>query len=495
MVTVSTESSESLSSPRARAWNAALTASPGDLDREGLEVEGALPADLVGGRYLLNGPGWVSIGGRLVHPFDGHGYVRAIRFEPEGRVSLRARFVRTRAYVDEARAGRVIHRGLATRPHDAWWRNVLADGPRNVANTTVVPWAGRLLCGWEGGLPHAIDPETLETRGPEGFGGALPPGAVLAHMRVDAPRDRLVTLTLGMGRTTKLTFRELDRSGHLVGAREVSIPGSLFAHDFFVTPHWYVLAGNPLAIDVGAFVRARLGAGDLLQAIRADDAAPGTLHLVPREGEGPVRTVRVDRRLFVVHFANAFEEGGDVIVDTCAFERFVFGNEFGWQGPDAPLDPALPDRRAAQELGRVRIAEGARDARWERLSTLGCDFPRVADALEGRDAPAVYVATRAAEGRSDPFDSVARIDLRARGPASRWTAPEGTFVGEPVFVPRRSARPEDDDGFVLAMLYDGLGARSELALFESQAIARGPRARVRLPLLPYGFHGAWLPPS
>jgi 9-cis-beta-carotene 9',10'-cleaving dioxygenase len=37
---------------------------------------------------------------------------------------------------------------------------------KNVANTSVVQWGGRLLCLWEGGEPYEIDPQSLDTIGP-----------------------------------------------------------------------------------------------------------------------------------------------------------------------------------------------------------------------------------------------------------------------------------------------------------------------------------------
>lgn len=37
---------------------------------------------------------------------------------------------------------------------------------KNVANTSVVQWGGRLLCLWEGGEPYEIDPWSLDTIGP-----------------------------------------------------------------------------------------------------------------------------------------------------------------------------------------------------------------------------------------------------------------------------------------------------------------------------------------
>lgn len=36
---------------------------------------------------------------------------------------------------------------------------------KNVANTSVLQWGGRLLCLWEGGEPYEIEPQTLSTVG------------------------------------------------------------------------------------------------------------------------------------------------------------------------------------------------------------------------------------------------------------------------------------------------------------------------------------------
>ena len=101
---------------RTRAWNAALSTSPGPLDLtiEASRIEGVIPPALRGGRLLANGPGWTHIGGRLAHPFDGHGYVRAFEFQPDGSMKLRARFVQTPVYRSEEAAQRITHHELGT---------------------------------------------------------------------------------------------------------------------------------------------------------------------------------------------------------------------------------------------------------------------------------------------------------------------------------------------------------------------------------------------
>lgn len=480
--------------PRATAWNRSLAAAPGrlDLDVPAARIEGRLPDALRGGSFLSNGPGWSIIGGRTAHPFDGHGYVRAFAFRRDGSVRLTARFVETPSYLAEAAAGRLVDRGFATNLPGPFWRNLgLGGRPRNVANTTITRWNDRLLAGWEGGPPHALDPRTLATRGEETFGGALTGAATLAHMKHEATSDRLVLCSLAMsGPGTRLTFRELDRGERVVATHQAELPGRRFVHDFALAPHWYILGGNPIRLRLPRLAGALLGASTILNAVATDPDAPPALHLVPRGG-GPPRTIRLPAPGWVVHFGGAFERDGAVIVDACVLPRFEFGEEFGYAGPTAPFDPTKPDLRGPQRLYRITVPPGATEATWEPLCDHGVDFPRIHPDHEGVVTPALFGATRADTRFSDPFDSVIRVDLvdRERPPAL-WTAPRDTFVGEPIFVPRPDA---PDAGHVLAVVSRGLDDRSELVVLDARDLAAGPRAVVPLPLLPIAFHGDWDP--
>ncbi|MEB3198381.1 MAG: carotenoid oxygenase family protein [Candidatus Sericytochromatia bacterium] len=482
------------SDPRARAFNRAMTAAPGDMSLvvPAGQIEGPLPPALRGGRLLSNGPGWTRIGDRLAHPFDGHGYVRAFEFLPDGALRLQARFVETRVYRDERSAGRLRHRGLATNRGPRFWHNLGFGPPRNVANTTIVPWGGQLLAGWEGGVPHALEPETLATRGEETFGGALAGQATLAHMRHDHACDRLVTCSLAMGRQTGLTFREFDPAGRLVQSHAAQLPGARFVHDFALTPGWFVLGDNPLRVRPAGLARMLLGRGTMLQAVAPDDRPPGALHLVSRDGRGRTRRVRLPAAAQILHFANAFERDGWLFVDACVFHRFTLGEEFGYRGPDQPFDLALPEARGPQRLYRITIPPEATEAGWELLTPHGVDFPRIHPAHEGQNTRWLFGATRRDPRFSDPFDSLIAIDLHDRDRAAQlFSVPDAcTFVGEPIFAPDPA---DPGQGHVLAVLSDGAQGRSRLAVFDATDLARGPLAQVPLPLLPLAFHGAWLP--
>jgi carotenoid cleavage dioxygenase-like enzyme len=476
---------------RAKSWNLALAANPGPLDVrvDAAQVEGRVPEALFGGRLLSNGPGWNVIGGVTVHPFDGHGYVRAFSFERAGSVRLTARHVETPAFVKERASGKLEVRGLATNLEGPFWRNLAFGPPRNVANTTITRWGTQLLAGWEGGAPYALDAQTLETRGEATLGGALTGQATLAHFKRDAATDRLVTCSLTMGRFAGFTFREFDRAERLVSTATAAFDGMHFAHDFAMSERWFVLGSNPLRPKVLEFARTLVGQSTLLRSIEADRQAPPALLLVPRGG-GPSRTVRLPAPGWVVHFGNAFERDGALIIDASVFHDFGFGEEFGYQGPHAPFDPTRPEARGPQTLYRITVPAGASEATWAPLCPHGVDFPRFHPLHEGRETPALFGATRADTRFSDPFDSIIRVDLldRERPPSLWTTGRDTTFVGEPVFVPDPQ---QPAAGHVLVLVSDGVGARTSLVVLDATALERGPLAVVPLPLLPIAFHGDW----
>lgn len=468
-----------------------MTASPGALDLHipAAAVEGVVPRALRGGRLLSNGPGWTRIGDRTAHPFDGHGYVRAFTFDDDGGCQLRARFVHTPSYLAEAEAGHLVHRGFATNLGQPFWRNIGFGPPRNVANTTIQRWGDRLLAGWEAGAPYALDAERLETLGEEQLGGAIAGQATLAHFKRDAHQRRLACCSIRNGRRSRLTFREVDQAGGVSLVREADVDGMLFTHDFAITPSWYVIGGNPLRMKPVELAKMLLGASTLLRSVAPDLSRDGVLHLVPRSATGAARTVKLPGPAFVVHFGNAFEHRGELVVHAVVFSRFSFGEEFGYTGPSTPFDPGLPDARGPQRLMRITIPAGSDTATWEPLTAHGVDFPRFHPDHEGHETPALFGATRRDTRFSDPFDSIIRVDLLdPERPSTLWTAPADVFVGEPIFVPDAE---RVDAGHVLAILSDGNAARTTLAIFDALALAAGPTATVELPLLPIAFHGDW----
>lgn len=468
-------------------YNRVLLADPGELDvtLPPGALTGELPDALKGGTWWGNGPSKLRDGDRLVHPFDGHGYVRALRFGRDGALRLRARYVKTRVFEAERALGRLVEVGLGTLPSPSRWTNLRAPKGRNVANTCVLPWAGSVLALWEGGRPHRLDPETLETVGVEDFHGSLAAGdPFCAHTRVDPRTGRLVGLSARiLGRAMEYTVRELDATGHERSRRTERGEGFNVAHDFAITENWVVIVEASVEIDLLKVLAAQLGQLPVLSALSMSRRNARAL-LIPR-GDGEARRVDLGRPLLAVHHANAWEEGERVVLVSCALPEFSFGTEFGWRGQGAPLDPSH-DRSAPQELLRFDI-EGARVSS-RAIGDASIDFPTVRAERVGGPTRHVFGVVTRSKHSAAPLSGLARIEL-ATGASSTWTSPRG-LVGEPLLAPRG---PDERDTWVLSMVYAPEAA--ELCIFDGAALADGPVGRVRIPVpLPYGFHGFWQSP-
>ena len=484
------------------AYNRVIRANPGELDVAIADsaISGQIPPDLWGGTLYGNGPGWLEIGGQLIHPFDGHGYIRALRLQ-RGQLRLQARFVRTAAFVAEEAAQTVRYRGLGTMVPGGALRNIWAPTFRNVANTCVLPWAGKLYALWEGGPPYTLDPQTLSTTGIETWGGALQEKTpFLAHTRFDAAQNRLVGMTPYMGgKRTRFTFHELDQSGTVVAHTDSEIDGMGLYHDFAITPDYYVVLENRVLPNLRAFLRYKLGQQAIFPVLQPCNDRPGRALLVPRrKGVQHGVPIELGGPTYAYHHANAWQEGDRVILVSCVCTNMSFGNEFGYAGPKAPLDPGVCTTDCGLQLVRFEFSPTTAQATRRAIGNYAVDFPRVHPLRDGLATRFVYAATNAIPGIADPFDSLIGVDLET-GATSVYTPQPAVFVGEPLVVPHLEAGQaatgaKDDPVWVLVTLYDGKADRSTIAIFDGQDIAGGPVATITLPvLLPYGFHGYWQP--
>ncbi len=63
---------------------------------------------------------------------------------------------------------------------------------------------------------------------------------------------------------------------------------------------------------------------------------------------------------------------------------------------------------------------------------------------------------------------------------------------EPVFVPR-TPDADEDDGWIMAYVYDKNTNKSDVVIVNAQDFEAGPIATIQLPQrVPFGFHGNWV---
>lgn len=460
-------------------------------DVRGVELPltaGTVPADLRG-TLLRNGPGAQRAGETPVHFLDGYGFVAAARFDA-GRVTYHARHVALPLADRERAAGQLLGRRPFTNRPGGRLANLLRLQLSTGTAHEVYAWGGSVVASDVDGHVQ-MDPVTLETRGPAPV-NALIGGLTLAcpMPRPDPWSGNLVAYAAGPGMIggDTVTFVEFDAGWNERARvrRSLGAPGVLL-HDLVATE------GHYLAVQLGLLSVPALALGGCvpLDAVHLPPGA-GRVVVVPRRGDGPVRSMPLPEGYQGFHVANAYEEGGRLIADVVVYEGLL---DF------SPLNPPEIGHQpkphgAGPFLARLTLdlASGAHDAVVHREAR--GESPCVRPDRTGRKHRFVYVSAPGTRG-DEPvgnayywWHAIGAIDADAGVTVATWDAGPRVYVTPPQFVARG---PGDDEGWLLAWTHDTADGRGELVILDAADLARGPVARLALPeALPAASHGDWL---
>ncbi|MBZ5712200.1 carotenoid oxygenase family protein [Nannocystis pusilla] len=447
-------------------------------------VEGVLP-EALRGVLFRNGPGRLELyGHRYGHLFDGDGHINRFAFDGRG-VTYRNRYVRTREFLAEESARRILFRNFGTNIPGGLLKNLLRTRFKNVANTSVVHHGGKLLALWEAGWPHHLDADNLDTLARDDLGGSLRnPGSLVerlvapelpfsAHPRVCPTTGELFNFGLAAtGTRSRLCLYRVDAGGRAAPPEFIDLPGGYFIHDFVLTARHRVFFLTPTAFDLP---RMLLGLSPPVQTMRPVPG-PTQILVVDRHGTGHRRTET--SACFIFHFPNGYEDdGGTIVLDGFRMERF----------PDLNPRPDRPEEHVKPYLTRYRIDPGGsvrEDPLTDHTGELGTIRPD-RTSLHHR-----YVwSIGSAPGRKAPFSTgLLKVDCDRAATTFRDFGPD--LTGEPVFVPR-PGRPDEDDGWLLSLHYVDAERACHLLVLDARDLATV--ARLRLPhATPLGFHGTFV---
>ncbi|MEC4814768.1 MAG: carotenoid oxygenase family protein [Scytonema sp. PMC 1069.18] len=451
-------------------------------------VEGQIPLELEG-TLFRNGPGLLDVNGQQIHhPFDGDGMISRITFS-NGRAHFRNRYIRTDAYLEEQKAGRILYRGVfGTQKPGGWLANIFDFKLKNIANTNVIYWGGKLLALWEAAEPYRLNPHNLETLEKEYFDGVLSQGeAFSAHPRFDPSCDRdggapcLVNFSIKPALSTTFTIFELDTKGKIVRKHAHNVPGFAFIHDFVITPNYCIFFQNPVIFNPIAFVLGMRGAGECIQF---QPHQPTRIVIISRDPKQKGVQILETQSGFVFHHANAFESGDKVVIDSICYESVPAvepQNDFRNVDFDV-IDPG--------QLWRFQVDLKQNTVEKELLESRCCEFPTIHPHKVGRPYRYLYTGAAHASQGNAPLQAFLKVDLES-GQRQLWSVAPRGFASEPVFVPRPGAEQEDD-GWVLALVYDAEHHRSDVVILDAQNFERGPIAKLHLKHhIPYGLHGSF----
>jgi beta,beta-carotene 9',10'-dioxygenase len=437
-------------------------------------VTGEVPAWLTGALVRVT-PALLDVGDRrLDHWFDGLAMLNRFGFA-DGKVSYGSRFIESRAYQD-AKEGEWRRSGFATDPCRSIFKRVqqifspdLTDNP----NVNLARIGERYIAMTETPLPIEFDPETLDTIGHLKYADNLKGQSTTAHPHHDTGRDELVNYILRFSRVSEYVLYGLPAGGssrRVIARMPVKEPA--YMHAFGMSERYLILAEYPLRVNP---LKLAFSGRPFIENYTWRGAEPTRFRVFDR-ASGELRGTYETDAFFCFHHVNAFERGGELVIDLCAYadSGIIDSLYLDANGPRGEIPPV--------ELRRYTIDLDGGSVRSEPLAEGSLELPRID---YGRRNTRDYAYAYFTGAETGWIDRLVKVDVRD-GSRSEWRA-EGCYPGEPVFV-REPGTEAEDAGVVLSVVLDANAGRSFLLVldagsFEELARAEAPHH------IPFGFHG------
>ncbi|MDX2244865.1 MAG: carotenoid oxygenase family protein [Leptolyngbyaceae cyanobacterium bins.302] len=465
---------------QAPSWANAILTPAQEFAPMQLEVlSGAIPSGLQG-RLYRNGPAFLSRNGQSVeHWFDGDGGILGVHFRDRHAIAT-YRYVQTAGWQQEEQAGRYILAGYGMLPPGGWFTRLGKD-VKNAANTSVLVLTDKLLALWEGGMPHALNLETLETVGLDDLEG-LNGRAFSAHPKRDPVTGAIYNFGISIGTKTRLNVYRCDRTGKLQHHHAIPINGFPVVHDFAIAGRYLIFCIPPVRIQplpllarVKSYSDAMAWQPELGTEILILDR--DTLNLVSRT---PTEA------WYQWHFGNGSElPDGTIQIEIARYPDFQTNQrlkEIAFGAIQTPAIATLWLLRLNPQTGKVLSMQQALDR--------SCEFPVSRPQDVGQPFRYTYLSThrQSSNTRSEIYDSIACFDHHT-ATLTEANLDEGCYPNEPIYAPNAS---NPNHGWILTVLYNSRGDRSELWIFDSDRLSDAPVCRLALPhIIPIGFHGTW----
>ncbi len=460
----------------------AFSLEPAELAYEIEEIEGDVPK-FIRGTYYLNGPARFSRADlNYRHWLDGDGMVCALRFQ-SGSVHFTNRFVRSSKYSTEEEEGRFVFRTFGTAfAADKLKRRIALESPVNVS---VYPYGSMLLAFGEQGLPWALDPLTLETRGEFNFGGRLNDVTPFsAHPKFDSATGEMFNFGVAFSATEPcLNIYRFDNQANLLYRRRIRLDYACSVHDFALSQRYAVFYLSPYVLDMGTMVSE---GRTLMDALSWEPERGSRLLVVERVTGEAVASIPIGER-YCLHLINCFEEGRRLTVDVVELDRPIYDQY-------QPLPELFTDVCAGRPV-RLVVDLQKRDLaeRGEIDYCLAPDFPAI-DAQRAtqpyNDCWMLGLSATGKPGRKF-FDQLVHADWESAKARDMYhAAPLNYLGGEPIFI---GDSGNQANGVVICQIFDAEHSRSAFAIFDAFNVARGPVATLRLKApIPLLFHASFV---
>lgn len=485
------------------------------------DIEGTIPSDLSGVTFYKIGPGNFERDGKTYeHVLDGDGFVMAIAFQDDGKVTYTGRFVETEYFIEERDEDKIKYRNVFGTQRDG---GVLANAfdltLKNVANTNVLKWGGRLFAFWEAGRPYELNPDTLETfrsineDGPfSGLGGI---DCKVRGITIDenGPIDKIInvgksftghphvvdddtlvgfrTVTNAKTKVLTLEFIEYDSRWVEKSSLSYSIKDSLPPHDFSVSKNYYSFFDNPYGEMEN--MKYLLGLKAPTQIMQLALRQPTKVRLVPRSNEQNTITVELSASYFCIHLNGLSDEkDGKLYLYSTGWdltdERFFPQSQNSapflgaWGGPYPDFTGnKVPSSLLYETV--IDVEKGNVVSHKEICPGRVVEFPT----QEEDASKMMYLALASEDYTALPSTGLCRINTETRE-IETWWADNKQFTHEVMPLKKTNGEP---GSWLLTPLYDADKRRTAIAIMDSEKFSAGPVCRLNLKHhVTYGLHSS-----
>lgn len=417
-----------------------------------LKVRGSIPTEL-SGVLMRNGPNPVGTIPAKHHWFVGDAMIHAVRIEKGRARGYQNHWVRT-PHVEQVT-------GLKAAPRSA------NDTHMGSGSITVFEHAGRVLAPGEVGLPYEIDRDANTLRQYD-FEGALRTN-MTGHPKIDPVTGELYFFGYDFFGPVHLRYHVADASGRLTKTIDIDKPAPTMMHDFAVTATRVVFMDFPVVFDPSMIERGHS------MPFRWKESLGARVGVMRRDGDGSdIQWIDIPPS-YVYHVFNAYDEGEKIVLDVVEHAHTFRDRHDG------------PDHLEAPPAARWEIDPVAGRVRKTVIDERGQEFPRI-------DPRRVTLKHRYGYAVQSPFSldgtgALLKHDF-ARGSVEVHAIEDHTEPGEGVFVPVGDG---EDEGYVLAPVFDRQRGTSEIHIVDAQRFGEKAVAVIELPVrIPHGFHGEFI---
>ena len=408
-----------------------------------LNVIGEIPNEL-SGVYMRNGPNPMgSPNNKKYHWFTGEGMLHGVR-------------------IDNGKA--------------LWYRNRIVGNPKSSSsqpNTHVIYNADKIYATVEaGGHPVEINKE-LESLPASPFQGTLN-SAFSAHTKLDAETGELHAMCYEFPKGSyQVNHVIVGKDGKIKSTQAIDLNSKTMLHECAITNNYILI----LDLSV-TFSLRKLATGYF--PFSWNDKHSARIGILDRKQYSEeIKWFEINPCYFF-HTVNAHEdERGNIVLDAMRYQR-LFDTD-----PNGPLTESSPF------LTRWTLNLENGSSFEEQLDDVSSEFPRIHPLLDGQFNRYSYALGLGPSSHPD-FGRIMKYDL-VKSSREIYEFEAGMQGAEPIFIPSQNAQSEDD-GYLVAFVYDQSLDKSNLLIFNALEIMAGPVAQIALPQrVPFGFHGNWFP--